>query len=191
MEQSEATGSAPEPEQAKQEVDGAVPLSEFRRVFAEMKRWKQKYRGQLAKDEVIREKEEEIGRLVGVVRELRVQRSLVEAARRQEAVDPEQVASLLGKFVQLDEEYAPVVVDENGNRRFTRNGRPLGTDDLVREFLSAHPHHKRAVLSGGAGSTPQSTAPEGTLLDALRNARSFRELERLVETHRRNLPSEE
>ena len=175
-------------ETQREEEQQTVPLSEFRRIYAEMKKWKEKYRQQLAKEELLKEKEEEIGRLMGVVRQLRVRRALEEAAQRQNAVDPEQVASLLEEQVGLDENYEPVVVDGSGQVRFNPNGGRMTIDDLVREFLAAHPHHKKATLTGGAGSTPESTATQPpSLIERINSARSFREIERIVEEHRGRL----
>jgi len=172
-------------EQTVRDEEQTVPLSDFKRIYAEMKKWKEKYRQQLAKEELLREKEEEIGRLMGVVRQLKVRKSLEEAARRQNAVDPEQVTSLLEERVSLDENYEPVVVDESGQIRFTKTGKRMTVEDLVREFLAANPHHKKATLGGGAGSSPNATAaPSPSLIERINSARSFREIERIVEEHR-------
>jgi len=172
-------------EQTVRDEEQTVPLSDFKRIYAEMKKWKEKYRQQLAKEELLREKEEEIGRLMGVVRQLKVRKSLEEAARRQNAVDPEQVTSLLEERVSLDENYEPVVVDESGQIRFTKTGKRMTPEDLVREFLAANPHHKKATLGGGAGSSPNATAtPTPSLIERINSARSFHEIERIVEEHR-------
>lgn len=172
-------------EESSQNEEQTVPVSEFRRIYAEMKRWKEKYRQQLAKEELLREKEEEIGRLTGVVRQIKVRKSLEEAARRQNAVDPEQVASLLEERVSLDENYEPVVVDGSGQVRFTQSGQRMTIDDLVREFLTDNPHHKKATLTGGAGSAPNQTASTTpSLIEKINSARSFREIERILEEQR-------
>jgi|GEM_PF-1866099 hypothetical protein len=181
-----------EEKQAKQERDGereeeavqgegTVPMSEFRRLYAEMKKWKEKYREMLGKDELLKEKDSEIERLKGELYGLRVKRALIDAAAANGAVDSEQVASLLLKYVQLDENFQPVVVDDEGRRRFLKSGSPLGVEGLVREFLAKYPHHRRALSRSGAGSV-QSGIAEGkqTSIDRVQGARSFRELERIV-----------
>ena len=171
-----------------EEEKGSVPLSEFRRIYAEMKKWKEKYRSMLGKEELLKEKEEEINRLRGVVFDARVSKALVETAAKLNAVDPQQVAHLLKQFVILDEHLEPVVVDEEGRRRFTRSGSPMSIESLVKEFLAKFPHHRRARLTGGSGSLPPTSGGESNLIESLRRASSLKELERLItENSRRRL----
>jgi len=173
---------------AEKEEKGSVPLSEFRRIYAEMKRWKEKYRSMLGKEELLKEKEEEVNRLRNVVYEMRVSKALVETAAKLNAVDPQQVASLLKQFVILDDDLEPVVVDEEGRRRFTRSGSPMSIEGLVKEFLAKYPHHRRARLTGGSGSLPPTSGGESSLVESLKRATSLKELERLItENSRRRL----
>ncbi|MCX7702514.1 MAG: hypothetical protein N2234_00200 [Planctomycetota bacterium] len=161
---------------------GMVPLEEFRRLYAEMKKWKEKYRETLGKDDLIKEKEREIERLKGALYDLQVKRALVDAAVANYAVDAEQVAFLVARYVQLDENFQPVVVDDEGKRRFTKSGAPMSVDGLVKEFMWKYPHHRKPFVErGGAGTVVSIGSEEGkTLGERVQSAKSFRELERIV-----------
>lgn len=87
-------------------------------------------------------------------REQRVERELLDAAQRNEAVSPHQVARLLRGNVSLDDDGQPVVVDDEGNTQLGDDGNPMRPADLVDDFLDDNPHFKQAADGRGAQGTP-------------------------------------
>lgn len=85
-------------------------------------------------------KDSEIARRDAVIREYKVDTPLVTAAAQLRSINPEQVRSLLKPAVRLNQEGEVEVVDADGQVRYSDQGRALGVQDLVQEFLEANPH---------------------------------------------------
>ena len=67
-----------------------------------------------ALDEVRQEAAKERERLTGIIAEMKIDRELVASASKQNSVNPSQVAQLLRGCVRLNDEMAPVVLDDDG-----------------------------------------------------------------------------
>jgi hypothetical protein len=89
-------------------------------------------------------KDAEIQRRDSIIREYKVNTPLLSAAAEYRAVAPEQVKSLLINQVRLNDEGEVEVIDSKGSVRYRDDGRTLGVDELVREFLDSNPHFKSA-----------------------------------------------
>lgn len=166
---------AAEPQDAPEEQGkDTVPAQELRKVFKELRKWKDKYRQLQAKRVELEEREKALAELKGRLADAHLMRLLTDSAASQDAIDPEQVASFLRERVALGEELEPLVVASDGESE------PASVEELVSEFLSRYPHHRRARLSGGSGSTPEPTAAADTLKEQIRGAASHEELERIV-----------
>jgi hypothetical protein len=166
---------AAQPQDAPEEPgSGTVPAHELRKVFKELRKWKDKYRELQAKRVELEEREKSLAELKGRLADAHLARLLTDAAASQDAINPEQVASFLRERVALGDDLKPQLVATGGE------GGPATVEDLVSEFLSQFPHHRKARLSGGSGSTPAPTAAADTLKEQIRGAASHEELERIV-----------
>lgn len=154
-----------------------VPAQELRRVFKELRKWKDKYRELQAKRAELEERENALVRLKGRLADAHLTRLLADTAASQDAISPEQVASFLRGSVALGDDLEPQVVASAGE---SEEGGPSTVEELVSEFLSQYPHHRKARLSGGSGSAPAPTAPADTLKEQIAGAASHEELERIV-----------
>lgn len=106
-----------------------------------------------ALEDAIQNSVKERERLTGIIAEMKIDRELVETAARQNSVNPSQVAQLLKNSVQLNDEMAPVVLDDNGEPAVNNEGRLMTIDELVGKFLDANPHFVRAAtMFGGSGA---------------------------------------
>ena len=84
---------------------------------------------------------------------LRVQ-SIETAAAHLGAHAPEQVAKLLDEQIKVDVSGAVFVVDDKGERRYSKDGAPLSVQAAVKGFLDANSHMVKRPLSvsGSQGS---------------------------------------
>lgn len=162
-----------------------VELEQSRKDREEAKRKELESKGQYdaalkAQEESIRKPYEEQGKksqeridgLTGRLRTAIVTNSLLSAAAAGNAYDAKQVVALNERFVKLDDEFNPTVVDEHGQPRFVA-GKPMTQEQLIAEFLTANPHMVKApagMQGGGAsgGASRQNVQP--TELDALEQA---------------------
>lgn len=104
--------------------------------------------------------QKEIDRLRDELTKVRVDGSLVNAASKHKAANPEHVSQLLKNSVKLDEDGQPVVLDEKGEIRYnTDKAEPFKIDDLVEEFINANPYFK---LSGKQGTNTESNIKSQT-----------------------------
>ena len=94
--------------------------------------------------ELATKKDAEITKRDQIIREYRVNTPLIEAASRYNAVNAEQVRRLLNDRVRLNDTGDVEVVDDSGQPRYSDKGKPLGVEDLVREFLDSNPHFRSA-----------------------------------------------
>lgn len=91
-----------------------------------------------------------------------------DAAGKLNAVNPEQVRRLLGSNVKMNDAYEAIVVDDAGAQRFVA-GKPMTSDQLVKEFLDANPHLVRSTAGagGGAGGGRSLTTGDATAIQTL------------------------
>jgi hypothetical protein len=132
--------------------------------------WEQKQqeqqikRGEFEKtlQELAAKKDQEIQKRDSVIREYKINTPLLSAAAQFQAVNAEQVKSLLMNQVRLNPEGEVEVVDTKGSVRYNDKGEAVGVQDLVREFLDSNPHFKAATpattntksnVSAGSGQT--------------------------------------
>lgn len=94
--------------------------------------------------ELAQKKDSEIAKRDNVIREYKINTPLLSAAAKLNAVNAEQVKSLLANSVRLNESGDVEVVDGNGTVRYDDNGKPFTVNTLVDEFLKANPHFKAA-----------------------------------------------
>jgi hypothetical protein len=101
-----------------------------------------KKRGEFEKlmQDLATKKDAEIQRRDAVIKEYKVDTPLVNTAAKYRSVNPEQVKSLLKSNVRLNEDGEVEVVGTDGTVRFNDSGKPLGVEELVKEFLDANPH---------------------------------------------------
>lgn len=103
-------------------------------------------RGEFEKtlQELAAKKDAEISKRDAVIRDYRVNTPILSSAAKYNAVNAEQVKSLLANAVRMNENGDVEVVDAKGSVRYTDKGEALGVDDLVKEFLDQNPHFKMA-----------------------------------------------
>lgn len=94
--------------------------------------------------ELAAKKDAEISKRDSIIKEYKVNVPILSAAAKYNAVNAEQVKSLLATNVRLNEGGDVEVIDAKGSVRYTDKGESLGVDDLVREFLDSNPHFKLA-----------------------------------------------
>ena len=69
---------------------------------------------------------------------------MLSAAAKYNAVNAEQVKSLLSQNIRIGESGEVEVTDGKGSVRYNDKGEPIGVEDLVKEFLDTNPHFKLA-----------------------------------------------
>lgn len=104
-------------------------------------------RGEFEKtlQDIVSKKDAEITKRDAIIKDYKINTPLVSAAARYNAVNAEQVRTLLSTNVRLNDDGEVEVVDSKGSVRYTDKGTPLAVDDLVREFLDSNPHFKTAT----------------------------------------------
>lgn len=104
-------------------------------------------RGEFEKtlQDIVSKKDAEITKRDAIIKDYKINTPLVSAAARYNAVNAEQVRTLLSSNVRLNDDGEVEVVDSKGSVRYTDKGTPLAVDDLVREFLDSNPHFKTAT----------------------------------------------
>jgi hypothetical protein len=106
-------------------------------------------RGEFEKtlQEMAAKKDAEIQKRDSVIKEYKVNVPILSAAAKFNAVNAEQVKSLLAQNVRLNSEGEVEVVDEKGSVRYNDKGEPIAVEELVRGFLDSNPHFKMASPS--------------------------------------------
>lgn len=94
--------------------------------------------------EVVSKKDAEITKRDAVIKDYKINTPLLAAAAQHNAVNANQVKALLVNSVRLNDDGEVEVVDEQGKPRYSDKGKPVGVEDLVREFLDSNPHFKLA-----------------------------------------------
>jgi hypothetical protein len=139
----------------EKQLDG-IDINEARQIMLEREQAKierQKEKGEF--DQVLKQtvekKDQEIAKLNAALHSTKIEGALLTAANKHNAINSEQVATLLRHSVRLSDDGMVEVIDDNGTVRYNDNADPLSIDEAVSEFLTASPHFVRAS-QGGAGT---------------------------------------
>lgn len=162
-----------------------VELESSRKEREEAKRKELESKGQYdaalkAQEDSIRKPYEEQGKksqeridgLTGRLRTAIVTNSLLSAAAAGNAYDAKQVVALNERFVKLDDDFNPTVVDDKGQPRFVA-GKPMTQEQLIEEFLGANPHMVKAgagMQGGGAAGGAHRAGAQPTEFEQLEKA---------------------
>lgn len=147
-----------------------VDMSEYRslkKAAEEKELEERKARGEFEKilQEQKQKHDQQLAALKGQLHKEKVEGSLLKVAGSRNAVNPEQVASLLRNNVKLGDDGEVYVLNENGEIAYdTDAATPLGVDKLVNSFLDANPHFLRAGPSG-SGSEKSVEEKSGSKID--------------------------
>ena len=152
----------------EKQLDG-INLEEARQIMREREQAqieRQKEKGELEQvlKQTAEKKDQEIAKLTAALHSTKIDGALLNAANRHNAIDSEQVATLLRNRVRLSDDGMVEVIDDNGTVRYNDNADPLSIDEAVSEFLTASPHFVRATAGGAGtmgnagGSTPKPTS---------------------------------
>lgn len=90
-------------------------------------------------------KDAEIAKRDEVIRQYKIEQPLLNLAAKYKSVNPEQVSLLLKNKLKLNEEGEVEVLDDKGQVRYNKNGKPYDVDTYVKEFLDANPHFVSAA----------------------------------------------
>ena len=152
----------------EKQLDG-INLEEARQIMlereqAQIERQKEKGEFEQVLKQTNEKKDQEIAKLTAALHSTKIDGALFTAANRHNAIDSEQVATLLRNRVRLSDDGMVEVIDDNGTVRYNDNADPLSIDEAVSEFLTASPHFVRATAGGAGtmgnagGSTPKPTS---------------------------------
>ncbi len=113
--------------------------------------------------ELADKKNNEIAKRDNIIKDYRVNTPLLDAAARYKAVAPEQVKKLLASNVRLNDTGEVEVVDVEGNVRYTEDGKPVGVDTLVQDFLKSNPHFVQPTPATTHTQTNTGTKPSSAV----------------------------
>ena len=103
-------------------------------------------------EQILKEKSEEYGKkisgLESELKDIKINRALLQSASKNRAINPDQVVSLLQTNMRLNDTGNVEILDKNGITRYNNKGELLTTDELVSEFLTQNPHFVTASPSG-------------------------------------------
>ena len=144
-------------------------LDEIRTLKAEAEKRQteqQIKRGEFEKtlQDLAAKKDAEIQKRDSIIKEYKVNTPLLSAAAKYNAVNAEQVKSLLSSNVRLNQDGEVEVVDSKGAVRYNDTGAPFDVDSLVKEFLDQNAHFKLAAPST-TNSKSNISADQGKKLD--------------------------
>lgn len=88
--------------------------------------------------------------------------AIIGAAAKANAIDPEDVALLVGRFVTHDEDGSVVVLGERGTPRLNAKGESMSVEEFVKSYVDSKPHLKRGSNTPGVGSTTDNTNTRDT-----------------------------
>ena len=146
-----------------------VDMSEYRslkKAAEEKVLEERKSRGEFEK--ILQEQKQnhdaQIAGLMGQLHKEKVDGSLLKIAGSRNAVNPEQVASLLRNNVKLGDDGEVYVLNDNGEIAYdTDSATPKSVDNLVNSFLDANPHFLRAGPSGSGSEASVGEKSSGEL----------------------------
>jgi hypothetical protein len=155
---------------------GDINLDEARQVLKERddaSLQAQKERGEfesILKDTVSK-KDQEINAYKTRLHQTLVDGALLNAASTNNAINPDQVSTLLKHHVRLAEDGTVEITDSNNAPRYNDKGDLLSVNEAVSEFLTANPHFMRASAggSGSQGNTGGSVQKTMTYQDMVDN----------------------
>lgn len=135
---------------------GDIDLDQARQVLKERDEANlqaQKERGEFESilKETVSKKDQEINAYKTKLHQTLVDGALLTAASSNNAVNPDQVSTLLKNQVRLSDDGTVEVLDSNSVARYNDKGDLLSVNEAVSEFLTANPHFVRAT-QGGSGS---------------------------------------
>jgi hypothetical protein len=146
-----------------------IDLEEARQLMidreqATLERQKEKGEFESILKQTVEKKDMEISQYKKRLESTLIDGSLLSAASKYNAVEPNQVAQLLRSSLKLADDGSVEILDSNGTVRYNEKADPLSVDEVVGDFLTANPHFVRATPSGAGtlgnagGSTqkPQS-----------------------------------
>ena len=90
----------------------------------------------------------EIDTLRTQLSQVQINDALTTAASKNKANAPDQVASLLKPYIQLNKNGSVEVIDKNNKIRYNDKGGQVTIPDLVQEFLNDYPHFQTTTPSG-------------------------------------------
>ena len=103
-------------------------------------------------DEVIKKRsqeyEEKLSKLEGELKNERIDKQLISAASKYNAINSDQIKELMKDSVHLNAEGKVEVLDKTGTPRYNKNGDPLSVEEAVQEFLTQNSHFQSATPSG-------------------------------------------
>ena len=146
-------------------------LDELRRLkTAEEQRQQQEAikRGEFEKtlQELAARKDAEIKKRDAMITEYKINSPLLDSAAKHKSVNPNQVRTLLGNRVKLNETGDEVqVLDDQGNVRYDDGGNLFTVDGLVSEFLEQNPHFKQASATTTNSKTQLGNELKAETLD--------------------------
>ena len=98
--------------------------------------------------ERISAKDNELSKYKNMIKEEKVDNSIMSVASKNDAIAPSQVVSLLKNEVNYNDDGRIEILDNNNNIRYNPKGELLSIEDRVKEFLDANPHFRKGSLSG-------------------------------------------
>ena len=98
--------------------------------------------------ERISAKDNELSKYKNMIKEEKVDNSIMSVASKNDAIAPSQVVSLLKNEVNYNDDGRVEILDNNNNIRYNPKGELLSIEDRVKEFLDANPHLRKGSLSG-------------------------------------------
>jgi len=103
-------------------------------------------------DEIMKQQAEksnaEITNLKNELQKIKINDSLLSSASKHKANVPDQVVQLLKSNVQLNDNGAVEILENNNQPRYNKKGELLTVDEYVEEFLTQNPHFQSATPSG-------------------------------------------
>ena len=93
-------------------------------------------------------KDNELSKYKNMIKEEKVDNSIMSVASKNDAIAPSQVVSLLKNEVNYNDDGRIEILDNNNNIRYNPKGELLSIEDRVKEFLDANPHFRKGSLSG-------------------------------------------
>jgi len=116
--------------------------------------------------DTVSKKDAQINQLMNQISTIKVDGSLLDAASRQKAINPQQVATLLKDQVKMNEAGDVEIVDpKTGQVRYNDSGEHFTISELVDEFLTANPHFVSATPTGSGSTSKIGDAGASEKLD--------------------------
>lgn len=117
-------------------------LRQIKTAYEQKQQDEQVKRGEFEKvlQDLASKKDSEIQKRDNIIKEYKINTPLLNAAAKYKSVNPEQVQSLLTKFVNLNADGVVEVLDSKGAVRYQDDGTIFAVDNLVQEFLNTNPH---------------------------------------------------